>query len=233
MKNLFPLVCFLCASFQLSAQITDTSFVSVAKANAKKTLSKSIGMQSHLYSGPAYTEPRMTSDDQFPYYQSLDWLDGDIGYDGEIFKSVPILYSTFEDQVVTELPNGQKMRLLDAKINYFTIEGKLFIPIRDQKLKPGFYAFLYKGPTPVYGRYEKKAQERISGQTLTIDYEAKSKYFIMKNGIFFQVRSKRDVLNLLSDHKHELKQFASKNHLSFRKNMEKSIVTIAEFYDTL
>ena len=73
----------------------------------------------------------------------------------------------------------------------------------------------------------------ISERVLTISFEPKTRYYILRNGNYIQVRSKGDVLKAFGDKKRELKQAAQKDHLQFNKNREQSIVKLAELYDSI
>jgi hypothetical protein len=229
----FWCTCFM-SSVLLAQQAVDTAFHSASVQHAKNIFSMARGNQSHLYNGEAYYEPKQTSTNEFPYFQTSDWTTGTIHYDGGDYKDIPVLYDLTNDNVITELPqNGLKIKLVSGKITFFTMENRKFVNLHDLKIKPGFYGVLYSGPSKVYARYEKSRQEQISQGVVMISFEKRTRYYIFKNGNYFQVRSKGDVLKVFGDKKRELKQAAQKNNLQFKKNREQSIVKLAELYDTI
>jgi hypothetical protein len=214
--------------------VADTAFVDAAAASAKKVFYQSKAIQLHLYNGVSYLEPRLTNIDEFPYFMLNDWATGSVAYDGEQYDNVGLIYDIFNDDLITELPSsGAKIKLVKEKISAFTIFDVHFVKLQDPAPKPGFYALLYNGPTKVYGRFEKKRQERIEANAVQVEYEKRTRYYILKNGSFHSVKSKGDVYKLFSDKKRELKQLAQKNNLQFNKNKEQSIIKLATFYDTI
>ena len=226
----------LACSTQVIAQevaSADTMFLSDAATNAKKTHRQSKSIQSHLYNGVAYIEPPTSSVDQFPQYISNEWSTGSVQYDGESFNDVGLLYDIHSDDLIVEMPStGAAVKIINEKIASFSIFGLRFVKLSTAPT-PGFYGALYDGNTKVYVRFEKKKQERIESNAVRIDYEPKTRYYIFKDGIFHTIGNQGDVYKVLGTKKSELKQFARKEKMKFRKNKQESIVKLVTFYDTI
>lgn len=226
----------LACSAQVIAQevaSADTMFLNDAATHAKKTHKQSKSIQSHLYNGVAYIEPPTSSVDQFPQYISNEWSNGSVQYDGESFDDVGILYDIYTDDVIVEMPStGASVKLIKEKVSSFSMLDLRFIKL-SKAPTAGFYGVLYDGNTKVYARFEKKKQERIESNAVSIDYESKTRYYIFKDGIFHTIGSQGDIYKVLSTKKNELKQFARKEKMKFRKNKQQSIVKLVTFYDTI
>jgi hypothetical protein len=69
----------------------DTTFITVAVQNTIKFYRDALGAQARLYNGGKYEAPEHTLE-QHPYFLSEDWLDGDVFYDGEYFRNIPLMY---------------------------------------------------------------------------------------------------------------------------------------------
>lgn len=214
--------------------LQDTAFQTAAVDQAKKISVAANAPQAGLYNGSAFLEPPQTSLEQFPYYLYNDWLTGDVHYDGILYEQVPLMYDIYSDYLITEIPaNGTMIRLVNEKIQYFIIQGLVFIKMNHPDLVSGFFARLYDGPTQVLARFEKTKQEKIESAKLNLEYEPRTRYFILKNGKYFNVRRKSDVLKVLADRKGELKQFAKKERLRFSTQKAESITKLARFYDSI
>ncbi|RAV99874.1 hypothetical protein [Pseudochryseolinea flava] len=236
MKKVLLQLWMMFAITQVTAQeiLADTTFINDAAASARKVLIKSKSRQSHLFNGVAYIEPNTTSVNQFPQYQSNEWTSGWVHYDGERFEGVGVLYDIFTDDVVVEMPStGASVKLIKEKVSAFHIYDITFKNLSAPAPTPGFYGLVYAGPTPVYVRFEKNKQEHIESGSLSIDYEIKTRYYLVKNGAFHIIKTKGDIFNVLSDKKADLKQFMRQEKLKFKKNKQLSIVKLATFYDTI
>jgi hypothetical protein len=227
----FFLFYILCAK----AQQDDTTFLKTAVNNAIRFYTVSIRGQANLYNGSEYQEPEQTND-QHPFFDSEDWVDGSVTFEGERYDNIPLLFDISADKLVTEnFYNAEEMVLDNEKINAFTIGSHPFIKIENESgpVKKGFYEVLYKGPSEVIVRHRKETQERIESSAIEIDFEVKDHYFIVKDGNYFPANNKRAVLKIFADEKHALRQFISKNKIRLRQNQTKALPAIAMQYDRL
>ncbi|SHH93172.1 hypothetical protein SAMN04488109_6194 [Chryseolinea serpens] len=212
----------------------DTAFVAKADLHAKHVYSHYIQGQARLFNGVEYTE-YVSRNDEFPFYLSDDWIMGDVLYDGELYENVPLEYDIRVDQVVTEhLLNGAKIQLVTNKVDHFAISGHTFVLLYGTKtngITTGFYDRLYDGATKVYVKREKNLQESIESQVIVARFEEKNHLYIVKDGVFYPVKKKGSVLDVLKDRKSDVKSFLNKSKIRFKKDREKAVVRAAEFYD--
>ncbi|HRI79029.1 MAG TPA: hypothetical protein PLR06_05780 [Cyclobacteriaceae bacterium] len=210
---------------------SDTSFVSLAKRNAGAWYEKEMISQSRLYNGTGYRE-YLSKEDEHPYLID-DWEDGSIVYDGELFTNVPLMLDISDDKVIIEhYSSREKIQLLVDKVSWFTLKNRRFARL-DVPSRNGFYEVLHDGTTKVVVKWEKALQTRLSGNAIHMYFLERSFCYILKDNIYYPVKSKKSVLTVLSDHKSELNKFISKNKLDFRIDREKNIARITEYYDSL
>jgi len=213
----------------------DTAFVALANTRTKQVYSNYIQGQARLFNGVEYTE-YLARNDEFPFFLSDDWIFGDVLYDDEWYENVPLEYDIRIDQVVTEhMLNGAKIQLIADKVDRFVISGHTIVRLYGTKtngIATGFYDMLYDGPTKVYVRREKNLQESIESQVIVARFEEKNHIYMVKDGVFYPVKKKGSVLDVLKDRKSEVKSFMSKNKIRFKKDREQAIVRAAKFYDT-
>jgi hypothetical protein len=226
----------LCASSAVHAQLSaDTLFLGAAVKNTIKFYSKSIQGQASLYNGSQYKEPNRSDNDQHPFFGSDDWVFGTVNYDGEFYDNVPLLYDITADKVVTEnYYNADQIALVNEKLNAFTIGKHTFAKISHKTLpRSGFYQVLYDGESQVVVRRQKVIREKIVSQTIEIEFDPRYRYFLYKNGAYFQVRTKASVLRVLNDEKTALRQFISRQKIRFKHSPETALQLVAAHYDTL
>jgi hypothetical protein len=219
-------------------QASDSAFVIVAQDNAKKLHQAALGSQARLYNGSKYREPELAPDFH-PFFSSEDWITGSIYYDGEYFENVPLMYDLLNDAVITEhLPSGQAIQLIREKISLFSIGGHRFEKISDESRQslpgtPDFLDVLYDGESKIVALRQKFRRDNIEGGKVHVTYEEKNRHFILRNGVFFPVKSKASLLKILSDRKQELKKHARQKGIFFSRDREGALQSLAKYYDTL
>jgi len=217
----------------------DTALFRTAYAHALALYERSGNERASLYNGSEYVEPRPSTDDTHAFFLSDDWTTGSVGYQGQQFHNVSMMYDLFRDKVVIELSNAVAITLITEKVTFFTIQGHMFVYANEKTSKPGlprsgFYDQLYNGPTGALALREKKAYEKIeSVREIKHGYVEKSRYYILHREVYHQVRNKSSLLKLFHDKKSDLKKFIRSNKLDFRHSWENSLVKVAAFYDDI
>ena len=217
---------------------TDTAFATLAKANTIQLHQEALGGQARLYNGSKYRDPIITLDFH-PFFISEDWITGSVFYDGEYYENVPLMYDLLNGVLVTEhYPSGHAIRLVSEKIQRFSIDGHNFRLIENSTVqnslpRTAFYDVLYDGETRVVALRQKFRRDEVEALRIEVTYEEKNRYFILRNGVYFSVRSKGSVLKLMDDKKQQLRRLIKQNGLSFHDNRELALKSVAQFYDEL
>ena len=216
--------------------IQDTTFLVKAIQNSINAYRQSIGSQAKINNGSKYLPPKET-DDHHPYFLSEDWLVGNVVYDEEQFDNVPLMFDILHSRLVTEhSSSGHAIQLIVDKLDQFTIAGHTFEKIDNASVNGSlpntdFYDILYSGPTRIIAKRQKILREKIESNEIETLYEERFRYFLFKNGVFFQVKNKSTVLKILEDQKQPLKKFLKDNHIIFSADRESALRRMAEFYD--
>jgi hypothetical protein len=237
-RRSFFSILFLLFGQSAFPQSEDTAFVNRALRNTIKIYKEAIGGQAALYNGSKYLPPKQTFE-QHPYFQSEDWLMGDVHYDGELFEHVPLMYDlfNFNSKLITEHSStGHAIELVPQKLSFFSLGGHRFEYIKADsasRVKTGFYDIVYNGITKVVAKREKLFHERLSLSSVELSYREKTRYFVRKNGNFYPAKNKASMLKILGDRKKDLKRFLKQQGASFFQNKESGFRNMATFYDTL
>jgi hypothetical protein len=213
----------------------DTLFLTESKEKVVALYNATIQHQSRLYNGSDYII-YISKDEEHPYFGTDDWADGSIVYWEELYENVPLLYDLSSDQVIAEHERGSPIRLVQEKVQRFTILNHTFVRLlRDEKnrISDGFYDQLYNGKTKVYAKHSRTYRETLEAPRIIPHFDEGVRYYLVKDGNFHIVKSKASVIQVLGDRKSEVKSFLRKNRVRFNDDREKAIVRIAEFYDTL
>ncbi|MEO5978543.1 MAG: hypothetical protein ABIS36_02990 [Chryseolinea sp.] len=212
----------------------DTAFVALADARETQLYNDFIGGQSRLYNGTEYHD-YLTKDEEHPYFGANDWSKGNIVYDDDFYKNIELFYDISRDQVITEHKlTGGKIEMIAKKIAQFTINGHPFVRLNQDKekvIKEGFYEVLYQGKVNVFARREKQMQDKTENYTVVHTFIERNKVYIVKNGIYHFVKTKKSVLAVFDDKRQELKAFLKTEKLRYKDNRELAIAKMAGEYD--
>jgi hypothetical protein len=214
---------------------TDTSFLALSKKKQISLYTTAIEYQSRLYNGSDYIVYQ-SHYEEHPYFKIDDWATGSIVYWDELYENIPILYDLSTDQVITENRGGHPIKLVAEKVQSFTVSEHTFVRLTregNNKINDGFYDRLYDGNVKVYARLMKTYRETLNNKEVIPSYTEGIRYYVVKDGIFHTVKTKKSVLQILVDRKQEMKTFVRKNRIRFKNNREVAIVRVIEYYDSL
>jgi hypothetical protein len=237
----YVVLCFLIFSIQersLSQAIADTAFVTASSANAVKKYSDFIQGQTGLYIGSQYKTDNRTNEEH-PFYIDIDWFQGNVNYNGEFYDNGSFIYDLTSDNLITEhLYNGEEIVLVKTKVERFMIAGNEFVHLNGSGLLPGlpdagFYHVLYDGPTRVVGRYTKLMEEKIESNKIERYFTMRSRYYILKDGVYHKIAKRNEVLKLFEDRKQAVRSYLAENKIRVSKSNPSSFALAAAYYDSL
>ena len=242
-KSLLGILLFIFLSQGSIAQPQTISQVQLADsslAHAIKTYDIAIGRNSFLYTGRVYNN-KYSSVQGHQFFMDDYWEEGLIWYKGQQFDSVNLMYEIFNDEVLVESFTSRgalaPIKLHTADVVSFKVFGHIFVrlqPDSSQSIKAGFYDVLFDGNTvQLYSRRSKEIVKSNDVNTVAESFIQKDKYYIFKDGQYYQVKKKGTVLKVLEDHKKELKKFVKANMLSFSIDRERSLIEVSRYYESL
>lgn len=215
----------------------DTAFLSTTSNDARNLYLAAVKTQRHLYNGSQYADYDPI-EDEHPYFIDSDWSNGWIIYDHERYDNTPLLYNINNDKIVAEHYAGAFIDLIAPKVTAFHIHGhtfKRFTRTDDKRgnINEGFYDILYDGNVKVVAKRLKKFVQQVHLEGYENSFEEKVQYYVVRDQSFFPVRSKNNLLEVLSDQKQALRQFVRTNKLPFKNQREQAMIKVAAYYDTL
>lgn len=198
----------------------------------------SMGTTSHLYNGNEYIYTNHGIQGT-PFFGSNQPVNGQIFYDGTLYPEASLSYDLSADEVFINSPGQDfSLRLITSKIRYFTILNHTFILFENDGTTHGdvpgygFYDVLHSGKLTVLAKRIKRVLQAFKTEDAP-SFQQYDTYIIRKNNTFFNIESKRQLLDLFDDQKEIMKKFFKKNGFNFKKDRELAIVKMAEYYDQL
>lgn len=174
--------------------------------------------------------------DQFLF--SKDWLKGEVVINDMTFKNVPLRYDILNDQLISMINQGTLVQLNKELIKGFVLpfENKknLFENFGNVPGNPfkGFGQVLYKGKINFIIKQTKLIKE-LAVENKYDEFYGIQTLFILKDGNFYHISGKKDLLKALSDREEQLHNFIRGNKIRIRKKNPESFIPVIEFYDNL
>lgn len=202
---------------------------------AEKILSKymnSAGDYSALYQGrlePMFPRAMWTT---HPYWSDSDVHEGDVCYEGRVYKNVKLRYNVFDNILVVVSQHDKLSIIPDAsKVSYFTMDGKRFINTDN-----GFLCVEQEGNcvSLIHDRRKIGAGYIFKGRTSVRDMQILDTYYLMyADGKVVEVGSAKSFINNNLQYKKELKKRMREEDIDFRQYRLISLRRCTEYLDGL
>lgn len=217
--------------------VSNDHFISTAIDNTKAAYQQSLGINAGVYNGIFYSGYDFRFNEGHPYYNSVAFSKGWVIYEGIRYDSILMQYDEVIDEVIA-INNSGKMRLWTPRVSAFSIFDNVFVSLKknektDSAASSRYYRLLYKGNMTVVDKERKEIKEIIPNMELQHYIVSKTAYYIIKNGEWFSINSKKSFFKLVSDHKDEVKAFVKKNKLNFKKDRSNMLAKAVAYYETL
>lgn len=216
----------------------DTSETARVTAPVKFMYDSERGDESGIYNGILYYSYSSLIEG-VPFYRTGEWHKGTVLFDEIWYKDIFMRYELVSDQLIVakDTSTGIYISLYSPRVKEFSYSGMQFLRLNKKDASPapetGFYHILVSGKLTALRRSVKVIEEKLEANKVDRWFEEKTKYYMLKDGIYHHVNNKKDILSVCKDHKKEVQQFLSKKKLKYRQNPETMIVLVAGFYNQL
>jgi hypothetical protein len=190
-----------------------------------------------LYNGRIWRNQYLNlENDQFLFTRDL--LPGSVSISGKSFSGIFLRYDIFNDEIITPADIPGMVQINKEMVDSFSLrfENKTyrFSKITEDTLPNlrGYVNVLYKGRSALYMRYIKELYH-MSGQSVNDKFFQKSQLYFVKNKAVFPINSKRDLFNIFSNEKTQIKEFIKKNNIGVSKRDPESFVPVVKYIDSL
>lgn len=172
--------------------------------------------------------------DQFLF--SSDYLPGYVAIEGRIFAGVPLVYDIFKDELITRTPHGLTLQLNKEMVDSFSLrfneKDYYFERVDSSPEYSGYMNVLYKGKSHYMVKY-RKSIDLLAVDKKYDQFYQQQKMYLVRNKSIDQFSGKLELLNLLGDHKKQVKAWMKKNKIGVTKNNPETFVPLIEYYDLI
>ena len=238
--RLLLLLFLLIIGYPSTAQTANSDSTQLAKAIQVQQLKfqEHVNTNALLYNGTAYLH-YWNKEIGHPYFETAQFQPSEIVYKEFRYRNVLLKYDLLKKQLVTLNASKEfEMALLNENILEFIIGGHVFININNDSIQsdnpgPGFYEVLYKGKTQVIAKYYKRVEASLKAEDNYSKFVQYSFFYIKAGGAFHLVEASSDIYQLLKDQRAVLRKYSNKEKLHYSKNPDKTIVSLAIYYDSI
>jgi len=246
-RNIFYLILSLGMQLiymnQVAAQATVPDAEEIAQNALKKAVrqyDKSLGKNSFVYSGKSYYGP-YGGIKGHQFFTDDYWEQGSVNFEGHLYDSIYLRYDIFKDLLIIENFNLQgrpsPIIIYGPKVKYFTLFDHNFVRMEKDtisNIKEGYYDLMYQGDS--LSAIIKRRKELINSNEINTNrqmFVERDRYYLKKNDLIYQVKSKSSILKVLKDRKKELKKYIKTNGLYFKPMPDGFIVAVVKYYESL
>lgn len=198
---------------------------------------KNLGKESlDFNNGNGHLNFDSTINDHHRYYNTDEFKNGNIIYEGQNYFNLDLKYDIFNDQLVLR-PYIEsyyiQITLLKEKVDSFKIDNEKFVNLKEipTNFKSGYYEEVRIGNnTILYIKYSKAQEKVIKDFSILIDYIPYFDYILLKENKFTLINDKKEIIKLYPDQKRKINDFflmskdlRKTNQVLFMKNLIKYI----------
>jgi len=234
-KRFFYILLICGLSQHVTAQNADDTTLHENALNAIGVYYQNLGEESPLYNGSEYIEYAYTLQEGHPFFQVVNFINGNVNVDGMIFHDVPMLYDIVKDQlIIQDFQKVYKINLPADRVRQFFLLGHLFVHLNaSDQVKTGFYDQLYKGKISLFAKREKKILEKYSNIQISKVVISQNVYYIKKDGVYYTIKNKSSLFSALKSKKKEVQQYLKANDIKFKREPERAMIMAVKYYDQL
>lgn len=188
-----------------------------------------------IYNGVEYLNEYKTLNGNDEFFITSDFLYGDVVYDQQPYFNIQMKYDVYKDELIVLLP-GQNSRniikLIKTKIKSFSIQSSSFVGAFKNlsKSRLEFFEVIYeKGELKVFKKHRKERKVKLDKDFIYNKFEDKFDYYLVYDGDFYSVGSKRDIGRLFPKFKKDILSYASSIRRLYKVDYELYLIRLSEF----
>jgi hypothetical protein len=172
------------------------------------------------------------------FFLTKKWIPGEVVINNIKFSNVMLRYDLFNDELLLMVNPGTVIILSSEKVGSFTLKYETEVyrftnyNYADSSLFRGYGYLLYNDKTSIIIKYNKQIK-LLAVENRYDEFYQKQQVFILRNGQFNRIRSRKELLSLLADHRDEILKYMREKGLMISLSKPESLIPVLRFYDSL
>ncbi|MGC6432117.1 MAG: hypothetical protein ACON5F_13820 [Jejuia sp.] len=236
-KRLFIGLLFSSSTCFSQSQVKDSLYYNLFDAYSNSLNKGFINGSEYI---DVYPESPLEIENNNKFYQSYNYLNGSIVYNGQPYFNVKMKYDLLNDLLVMEFVNNgvNRFSLNPELVTEFRLLDSKFIRLNDDNIgihyKNGFFKESLKGKKlSFFVKYHKEKFEDLTEKRKYYKFKERRFYFMYYDNSFYRISSKRDILKALPDFEKPIKGYFKNNSRLFKKNKEQFLHQLFKYLDNL
>ncbi len=172
-----------------------------------------------------------------PYLKNDDYTKARLVYKHIMYPEALLRLDLYRDELVVRSPGFRNITLFPENVAFAELHGKHII-YRPKDEWPGcppngYYFLLYEGDCKIFEKRIALLIEKTSPGLLERYFEFSTRYYLLKDNVYYQIRNKTGLLKALTPYKKELKRFISSRKLNFRNDAEQFLILTVNEYERI
>ncbi|MDR2148174.1 MAG: hypothetical protein LBE91_17145 [Tannerella sp.] len=197
---------------------------------------QAIGSFAALYYGHEYEEYPQTTN--HPYLIDEKYTNARLSYGKTIYPEVLLRLDLYRNELLVRSGAGYRnIVLFPENVEFAEMHGKHVVYFQKDDLPgcpaSGYYILLYSGKYKVLEKISAQLIEKTESGKLERYFQFSTRFYLLKDGVYHPVKSKRGLLKALSPYGKELKKFISTRKLNYKKGTEDFLILTLGEYERL
>lgn len=193
--------------------------------------------QSPIYIGKLHTPyPRNVIGN--PYLLNDKPSKGDLCYDGILYPDISMRLDIYKNEllllssdtlynIVLDNERVEYAYLHDNKYEYLSLEEY-------KKVPSGYYRSLYNSSfCQVLKNESASLKKKERDREVLLEFIHNKNYYLLIDGIYYPVKNKGTLLNVLQSHKKELNRYIKLYKIDFKHSFDEALVSVVKEYEKL
>jgi hypothetical protein len=174
----------------------------------------------------------------YPYLRTPEFTEATLSYDGTVYPGVRMRLDVYHGRLLASPPGkSYEVILPPERVDFAKLHGCHVFYFRPDGLKgapsAGYCLLLHEGDCRVISRPGCSMHEMSKDGVETGWFRFSTKYYILKDSVYYAVKSKGSLLKIFPSHRKELSRYIREQRLNFRRNTEEAIVATVKQYERL
>jgi hypothetical protein len=235
--------CLFCFVYSIAAHSqlngNDSVFYNSSIDTLREFYKKEMKEDLRLYTGSQYLQfgGRVKG---YVFFESPDFLKGDIQYDNKLYTDVKMRYDLEKDEIIVDsYSENYPIKLIAERVGYFNLDNHLFMRFvpdssTGNATRPGFFDKIYSAENiSAFVKREKKLEMPVNTEDNVPEYKQYDSYYILLNGKSYKVENTSSVPGILNDKKSPVRKFIRSSHFARKKITDKMLKEILTYYTNL
>jgi hypothetical protein len=185
-----------------------------------------------IFDGIEYREKYVTINGNHKYFQTSEYLIGNIIYNEQPYYDIEMKYDLYNDELIVKLRNNIGffvIKLIKEKIDNFTINNHSFVKItsNDKKFNSEIFEILFKSNDLIlYKKHKKFRKEHLDKKFAYSEFSYKKEYLLYFNESYYSIKTKKNLIQLFPEHKRQINSLIRSNKRLLYSNLDTNVIQL-------